>query len=103
VTEEEREYRQARFEEIVADPWVRSRVLDHLSFLSDDDEPGVAPADIEAARSYLKQCMSNMSLNELSQKDRNDLAALWARGSLGAARYRAQGRLAARPRRARSE
>ncbi len=99
---EEREYRDSRFEEVVADPTMRGSIYRHLSFLAEPDEPAVAPADVQAARHYLRRCMDNMSMNELAEKSRDDLAALWARGALGAARYRARERPPARTRRARS-
>ena len=101
MTPDERATRDALFDEVVGDPKMRESIVRHLSFLADPDEPGVAPADVQAARHYLRRCMDNMSINELSAKSDDDFAALWARGSLGAARYRAGGRPASRRRRGR--
>jgi hypothetical protein len=44
--------------------------------------------------------MKRMSITELSEKTDDELVALWARGTLGAARYRVRGRPMARPERA---
>lgn len=102
MTQEEKDYRDGVFTDTVADERVRARVYAHISFMADDTEPAVAPADIQAARSYLRRCMDNMTMSELSQKPIDDLAALWARGALGAARYRVRERRGTPPGRGRA-
>lgn len=97
MTQDEKDYREGIFTDAVADEKVRERVYVHISFMADEAEPPVAPADVQAARSYLRRCMDNMSMSELSQKTLDDLAALWARGALGAARYRVRDRRGSPP------
>lgn len=97
---EEHEYREGRFEEIVASDRARARVLAHVSFIADPSD-AVAPADVEAARLYLRRCMERMSYGELLQKSECELAALWARGALGASRYRQRDPQSSRGRRPR--
>jgi len=89
---EEREERDAVYEGIVSDPAVRALVYKHIRLLTGPGEPAVAPADIQAARHYLRACMANMSLAELTAKQDDDFAGLWARGALGSARYRVRHR-----------
>ena len=98
MTEEEREFRQARFIEIVSSPDLRSRVFAHVSFMTGPGEPAVTEADRQAARPYLQRCMERMSMDELTTKEDDELVALWARGTLGAARYRLRGRPGSRAR-----
>jgi hypothetical protein len=86
-TPEEREAKLEYFYDAVANPNTRQRVSFHIRAMHEGDPP-VAPADVQAAQGYLKACILNMSLAELDLKTQDDLAALWARGSIGAAQYR---------------
>jgi hypothetical protein len=92
MSPDEREEREAVFDSTVSDPEVRRGVYRHVSFITGPGEPAVAPADVAAARHYLKRCMSNMTLTELATKTSDEFAALWALGALGAARYRVRHR-----------
>jgi len=94
-----RAWLEARFDEVVGNPVMRARVHAHISQMAEPDDPGVAISDIVAARHYLRKCMERTSVNELAEKSDDELASLWARGAMGAARYRARHRL---PRRGRS-
>ena len=87
---EEQEFRESCFDEAVGSDYVRARVLVHVSFMAGPDD-AVAHADLEASRPYLRRCMDRMSYTELMQKSPDALASLWARGALGASRYRQRG------------
>jgi hypothetical protein len=92
MKDDEREYRDARFVEIVAEPALKNRLKHHVDQMTGPGEPVVTEADRQAGRQYLCACMNRMSITELSEKADDELVALWARGSLGAARYRVRGR-----------
>jgi hypothetical protein len=96
MKDDEREYRDARFVEIVAEPALKKRVDHHVSQMTGPGEPTVTEADRQAGRQYLRECMNRMSITELSEKTDDELVALWARGTMGAARYRIRGRPVAR-------
>ncbi|HKY36579.1 MAG TPA: hypothetical protein VJN18_11605 [Polyangiaceae bacterium] len=51
----------------------------------------VSSADIEAARPYLRRCVLNMTVYEVESITAEAAGALWARGAVGAARYRVEG------------
>lgn len=93
---EDRAWRESVFADVVADPTVRSQVTREIQAIHEEGDPIVTLADLMAARHYLKRCIENMSSVELASKSDGDLAALWARGSLGAARHRQRGRHAPR-------
>jgi hypothetical protein len=91
TADDDREWRSAFLGNVVNDPRLRLRVSYHISVICGPDDPEVTPADVQAARGYLKKCVERMPTGELANKDWDDLAALWARGALGAARFRASG------------
>jgi hypothetical protein len=92
TTQDDREWRESLFAGIVSDRKVRSRVHAHISMMYEAGDPVVTPADLMAARHYLRKCMTNMTSVELEIKTEDDLAALWARGAVGAAKYRGRDR-----------
>jgi hypothetical protein len=85
------EWYEGVYNETVANESVKSGTLAHAKAMRSEDDPDVLVSDVQASRAYLKQCMMNMSTSELSAKPFAELAALWARGALGAARYRSKG------------
>jgi len=58
-----------------------------------DEQPELQPADLETARSYLKKCVSRMSTAEIQASADDTFASLWAKGTVGAAKYRVRGAL----------
>jgi len=96
TTAEDRAWKEARFEEIVGSDSVRARIRAHVSQMAEPGDPPVAVSDVVAARNYLRRCLDNMSVNELAGKSDDEIASLWARGAIGAARYRARHRPARR-------
>lgn len=56
--------------------------------LRNADDPLIHPADIQAGKRYLLRCLENMSEYERKNATYDEHVALWARGTLGAARYR---------------
>ena len=53
------------------------------------NDPQVQMADVTGARRYLRTCVHRMSVEEAQVLTGEHAADLWARGALGAARYRA--------------
>jgi hypothetical protein len=74
--------------EILARTDVRRAAQAEVARLSASNSIELHNSDIEAARPYLKKCLRNMSPMELETLTAEAAGALWARGALGAARYR---------------
>ena len=89
---------EIRYEQIVADPWIQDRAWAFADSMRASDDPEISKSDVQASRAYVRRCIFNMSVTEASSKAREEIAALWGRGALGAARYRNR---APKPRRAR--
>jgi hypothetical protein len=87
-SDEDRDAKLEYFHHAVSNPEVKRRLSLHLSSMEGGDE--VAPSDVQAAGNYLRTCILNMDMPELEMKSLDELAALWARGALGAAQYRRQ-------------
>ena len=85
------EWYEGIYEETVANESVKSSAMAHATAMRSEDDPEILVSDVQASRAYLRQCMLNMSTGELCTKSFAELAALWARGALGAARYRSKG------------
>jgi hypothetical protein len=85
---EDREWLTSFFADVLSDPSLRRRVNHHALQLQEPDTPDVTPSDIQAAVPYLRVCVLNMTPNEAAAMTIDDLAALWARGAAGAAKYR---------------
>jgi hypothetical protein len=88
---EDREWYDKYYEAAVANAEVRSSTMVCAARMRSVDDPEIQPSDVLASRAYLRKCMTNMSMAELATKSYPELAALWARGALGAARYRSSG------------
>ncbi len=90
TSEEERDDRAwkiAVYEDLVADPQIRSTAFS----VAEDAHNGTTPlsgADLHAARRYLKACILRMTVPEIAALRPYEAASLWARGILGAWRYR---------------
>jgi hypothetical protein len=89
---ENAEWYEACYEQVVADKAVQSQALVHAQRMRSIDDPEITISDVQASRAYLRACMLNMSPTELSDKKSDEFAALWARGALGAAKYRSGGK-----------
>jgi len=88
---EDGEWYDKYYEQIVANEEVRSSTRLCATRMRSFDDPEIQPSDVLASRAYLRKCMNNMSMAELASKSDPELAALWASGALGAARYRSAG------------
>lgn len=81
-------WRDTCFAEIVTRPEVRRFAQIESARLGSASGTVPQAADIEAARPYLRRCLENMSVIELENLSAESAGALWARGALGAAKYR---------------
>lgn len=72
----------------VDDPEIENLAWNLANELRSGDDPRIHPADVTAARPYLRTCLMRMSEAERSSLTHHSAGALWARGALGAARYR---------------
>lgn len=88
--EEEPNLKLSVYESLVGDTSVQGLVWRLLKEAGLDDSVGVSPMDVAAARRYLRRCLLNMSMGELASLQTFEAAALWAKGAIGAARYRQQ-------------
>lgn len=91
MTEDDRDWILAVFGDVTADPEVKRRVMAYAAELRSEDDPAVHVADVDAARAYLKTSLLRRSVLEIQGMTALEFASLWARGALGAARYRAAG------------
>lgn len=82
------QWKTAAFEDLVSDERVHALVWHLLEVERENDNPRVLEMDITAARKYLRACIFNMGQVELGALGNRDAASLWARGALGAAKYR---------------
>lgn len=85
----EREWKQAMYERAISDPQLKMLAWKMAESMTTDGGPPLGAGDLEAARRYLRVCMMNMTTYELQTATNAELAGLLARGTLGAARYRA--------------
>jgi hypothetical protein len=84
----ERDWKEEYFANVVNQPQVQARAWDIAEEMREPDDPELTLADLHCARRYLRACFLNSSERELSGMTLNGFAAWWARGILGAARYR---------------
>ena|SRR5688500_8539939 len=90
TSEDERDARAwkvAEYEVLVADPEIRSIAWSVANEAHTGDVP-LSGADLHAARRYLKACILRMTVPEVSALQPYEVGSLWARGILGAWRYR---------------
>ena len=85
----EREERETHFLQIVESPPYRRAAELQAAAMREESDPQIHRSDLAAGTRYLKTCMDNMTLSEVQYRDDQVFVALWARGALGAARYRA--------------
>lgn len=100
---DEDEWRETLFASLVDTPEIEARALRVARTLGGANDPPVQMADVTGARRYLRTCVHRMSIEEANVLTGEQAADLWARGALGAARYRAglvapEGKRAARGR-----
>lgn len=86
-----RQWYETAFAQLVSSPEVRRAAQLEMSRLAVGGATAPEAADLEAARVYLRRCIANMSVLEVESITAQSAGALWARGALGAARYRAEG------------
>ena len=86
-----RDWYEAAFAQLVSSPDVRRAAQIEMSRLAAAGEVAPQAADLEAARVYLRRCITNMPVPEVESITAREAGALWARGALGAARYRLEG------------
>ena len=87
----DREWFEASFAQLVSNTDVRRATRLELTRLAAGTDLSPQQADIEGARNYFKKCILNMSTAELQALSADEAGALWARGALGAARFRCDG------------
>ncbi len=87
----DREWFEVSFAQLVSDTDVRRAARLELARLAAGSDLNPQQADIEGARNYFKKCVFNMSTAELQALSADEAGALWARGALGAARFRRDG------------
>ena len=86
---DENEWRESLFASLVDSPDVEALALKVARTLGGVNDPQVQMADVMGARRYLRTCVHRMSVEEAQVLTGEQAADLWARGALGAARYRA--------------
>jgi hypothetical protein len=89
MNDEEKDDREVRFLNVIEDDDYRQQALQEASKLRETGDPEPRFADLVAGTRYLRKCMDNLRLTDLQSRDEVEFVALWARGTLGAARYRA--------------
>lgn len=87
--QDELEDRETWFLNVVQHPGNRAQALKQAEKLREDTDPEIQTSDLEAAKCYVRACMDNLSFTELERRSEEQFVALWGRGTLGAARYRA--------------
>jgi hypothetical protein len=87
----ERDWKEEYFANVVNQPEVQARAWDIAEEMREPEDPELTLADLHCARRYLRACFLNSSERELSGMTLDGFAAWWARGILGAARYRVRG------------
>lgn len=97
-TDEDRNWKMDFYIATAGDPEVKALAWRIAVAARMPDDPVLSVADLAASRNYLRKCMQRVPSNELQTMTPEELAGLWARGALGAARYRVNGGAAARPR-----
>lgn len=85
------EWKLAAYADVVADSVVQQLAWSIANAARTPSDPKLSAMDLQASRRYLRACMLRAGASEVAQMQRQDFAALWARGMLGAARYRSRG------------
>ena len=89
--DDEREWKETVYIGLVTDGAVRAHAWNSAQAMHGDNEPALQLADLEIARTYLKKCVTRMSVTEIKASGDETFAALWAKGTVGAAKYRVRG------------
>jgi hypothetical protein len=88
---DEDEWRAALYADLLSNPQVLRAAQIELSRIAAGGTIIPHKSDIEAARCYLRACLTNMSIYELQSITVEAAGALWARGAWGATKYRING------------
>jgi hypothetical protein len=86
------EWKESFYIGLVTDGGVRALAWNSAQAMHGDSEPALQLADLETARTYVKKCVVRMSETEIKASTDATFAALWAKGTVGAAKYRVRGR-----------
>src|SRR6187200_903229 len=86
MKDDEKEDREVRFLNVIEDDEYRREALDEANKLRETGDPEPRFSDLVAGTRYLRKCMDNLRLTDLQNRDEVEFVALWARGTLGAAR-----------------
>lgn len=89
MNNEEKEDREIRFLNIIECHEYCQAALKEAAAMREAGEPEPRFPDLIAGTRYLRKCMDNLRITDLHSRDELEFVALWARGTLGAARYRA--------------
>lgn len=84
------EWKLAAFNAAVQDERVQNLAWSIAEAAQTPEDPKLSAMDVQAARRYLRACILKASTEEVAGMGLHELAALWARGTVGAARYRAR-------------
>ncbi len=87
--EEEQEWRTEFYRRVVSSEDIRRQTWTMALELRAPDDPELALADLETARRYMHKIMMTADTYELESNSAPQFAAMWAKGTLGAGRYRA--------------
>lgn len=88
---EDREWILSVFGGVIASADMKQQVQQAAAELRGPDDPEIRPSDLAASQNYLKTCLLRRTVLEIQAMSSIEIAGLWARGCLGAARYRAAG------------
>lgn len=87
---EEAEWRENFYANHIADAGCRAMAFELARNLRGAGDAHVSVVDLEVATKYLRTCILSRSVTALGTMTMEQVAAMWAQGAYGAARYRAQ-------------
>jgi hypothetical protein len=85
------EWKHATLEQIFKSDEIKNAAFKLAYGARNADDPEPQPGDVIASRNYLTKCLLGKSCTEIDAMTDLEIAALWANGVLGYARYRASG------------
>lgn len=72
----------------LSSPRIKSLTMELAESARCDGDPELHICDLEASANYLVTVLHSRSTTEIAAMSDHEIAAIWARGMLGAARYR---------------
>jgi hypothetical protein len=87
LSDEDREWLALTYENVVADNRAKTMAWE-LAEAAWGERPGLAFVDLVASRAYLRAVIMRSTVTEIGSMGLHELAAIWARGCIGAAEYR---------------